>query len=168
MSAYCHRNMRMSVPLLLLHLCFLILFLFFLVGIAKAELKQFPPMTIYQCYTSDNLTVAWDNSTAELTEFYFFNIGEQRKYLTGTTNSGTLSFKLPKTGLYSFYLRFKLVDGSYTEWVNSEDSELAQIIPIGQSQYTPGAWIIYGHIAPPSGGGVVSMTREGVIKVRAE
>lgn len=150
MSAYCHSNMRMTIFILLMSFLLLIAAMFFTLSHAKAEVVQSPQVTIYQCYTSDTLTIAWENSNNLLAEFYLWNIGEQKKYRSGTIISSQKAFKLPRTGLYSFYIRFKLPDGSYTEWTNSLESNFCQIIPIGQTSYIPGAWVIYGHVAPPT------------------
>lgn len=141
------------------------MFFLFAIGNVKAETKQFPEATLYQCLTSDTLTVAWDNPDNLLTEFYFWNLGEETKYLPGTTNSNQINIKLPRTGLYVFYARFKTGDTTYTEWMNSMDKNFAQVKPIGQTDYVAGAWVLYGHIAPPTGGGVErTITRKGVSK----
>jgi hypothetical protein len=150
MSAYCHRNMRMTISILLLSFLLLIAAMFFTLSHIHAGVVQSPQVTIYQCYTSDALTIAWENPDSLLAEYYFWNIGEQKKYRSNTTIGTQITVKLPRTGLYSFYIRFKLPDSTYTAWTNSMEDDFCQIIPIGQTNYAPGAWIIYGHIAPPS------------------
>lgn len=150
MSAYCHSNMRMTIFVLLLSFLLLIAALFFVLSHVNAEIIQSPQLTIYQCYTSDPLTIAWENPNDLLVEHYFWNIGEKKKYRINTATGTQKTFKLPRTGLYSFYMRFKLPDGTYTEWTNSLENGFAQIKPIGQTTYVPGAWIIYGHVAPPT------------------
>jgi len=150
MSAYCHSNMRMHISVLLFAFLLLIAALFFVLSHVQAGIVQSPQLTIYQCYTSDPLTIAWENPDALLAEFYLWNIGEQKKYRINTSIGTQKTFKLPRTGLYSFYIRFKLPDNTYTEWTNSLESDFCKIIPIGQTEYVPGAWVIYGHVAPPT------------------
>jgi hypothetical protein len=150
MSAYYHNNMRITIFILLLSFLLLIAAMFFVLSHAHAGIIQSPQVTIYQCYTSDPLTIAWENPNILLAEYYFWNIGEQKKYRANSTIGAQTTIKLPRTGLYSFYIRFKLPDNTYTEWTNSLESGFCQIIPVGQTNYVPGAWVIYGHVAPPT------------------
>ena len=166
MSAYYHRNMRMHIVTLLFLFIFIIGLLFLFLGSVKAEMKQYPVSMLYHVFTTDVVVVQWDNPDPMiLTEFYFWNIGEEKKYLTGSGNISQLTFTLPRTGLYVFYARFQDPTDPllFTDWSNSLDSNVAKIKLVGQSEYIPGAWAIYGHVAPPTDGGIERSTRKGVV-----
>ena len=142
-------------------------------GVRNVKLKidpNNPDVTLYHHSTDEKITVAWDSSiTTEYPEvfydFFIWNKGEERKYLLGRGQTTEVTIQLPRTGLYVFYA--KACNKIYTDetricsvWSNSNLTRLDGT-PFGQvadpdnpGQYIPGNWIIYGHIAAPTGGGV--------------
>ena len=95
-----------------------------------------------------------------------WNFGEEKKYLLGKTQLLQVTFQLPRTGLYIFYARAcdKPETDSTRECSTYAHSMLADPetgIPYGQVEdpnnpgtYIQGKWMIYGHVAAPTGGGV--------------
>jgi len=128
-------------------------------------------LTLYQEPTSKDITIAWDDTNADITDekyqFFLWNEGEQKKYLKGQTQQTEVTFKLPRTGLWIFYARTCVPDvsdppeqGQCSQWGHSalEDingTAFGQINdPANPGSLIKGKWMIYGHVAAPSGGGV--------------
>jgi hypothetical protein len=143
-------------------------------GVRNVQLiKDKPPVniTLYQETTDQDITVAWDDTNDRekypqiFFDFFTWNIGEEKKYLIGRTQLLQATFKLPRTGLYIFYGR--ACDKPYTDetrvcsqWGHSALTNLDGT-PFGRvedpnnpGQFIPGNWMLYGHIAAPTGGGV--------------
>lgn len=129
-------------------------------------------LTLYTTTTDKDITIRWDdtnpNRSDEEYEFYVWNYGEKKKYLIGSTQAIQVTFKLPRTGLYIFFAR-ACADVTINEnttyecsiWVNSNMVDLNTQVPYGKVEdpnnpgtYIQGKWMIYGHVAPPTGGGV--------------
>jgi len=146
-------------------------------GVRNVQLKKDPvssDITLYQHSTDENITIAWDAVIDENYpdihyDFFAYNQGEERKYLLGHTQQTQVTIKLPRTGLYIFYGR--TCDKEFTteeseepricsQWAHSaleqEDGTSFGKVedPKNPGQYINRGWMIYGHIAAPSGGGV--------------
>jgi hypothetical protein len=146
-------------------------------GVRNVKLTKDPVMnglTLYQEPTGKDMTIAWDAVVDErypdiFYDFFLYNEGEERKYLIGHTQTIEVTFKLPRTGLWVFYAR------SCNKEFTTEESEEPRICsqwghsaleqldgtPFGQindpnnpGTLVKGKWMIYGHVAAPSGGGV--------------
>lgn len=127
-------------------------------------------LTLYQHATDKDMTIAWDaivdaNYPDIHYDFFLWNQGEEAKYLIGATQLTQVTFKLPRTGLFAFYARTcnktkTETDRICSQWSHSaleqEDGTPFGKIkdPANSTVYIPGNWMIYGHIAPPTGGGV--------------
>jgi hypothetical protein len=127
-------------------------------------------LTLYQESTDKDMTIAWDavvdaNYPDIHYDFFLWNQGEEKKYLTGATQQIQVTFQLPRTGLFAFYARTcdrakTETDRVCSQWSHSalerEDGTLFGRIadPANPGDHIPGKWMIYGHIAAPSGGGV--------------
>jgi hypothetical protein len=144
-------------------------------GVRNVQLKKDPVrnnLTLYQYSTDKQITIAWDHDTDYpeiFFDFFVWNEGEERKYLLGHTQLLEATFKLPRTGLYTFYGR--ACDKAFTtdeseepricsQWShsaleNEDGTPFGKIDdPANPGTFIPGNWVIYGHIAAPSGGGV--------------
>ena len=142
-------------------------------GVRNVQLTKNPvrKITLYQFDTDKDITVAWDdNNDPEkypeiFFDFFLYNEGEEQKYLIGKTQQFKVTFKLPRTGLYLFYARS--CDKVYTDdtrtcslWSHSALKNLDGTLfgrvedPNNPGEYIPGNWLIYGHIAAPTGGGI--------------
>jgi hypothetical protein len=128
-------------------------------------------LTLYQEPTGKDITIAWDDTNADITgenyHFFLWNEGEQKKYLTGKTQQTQITIKLPRTGLWLFYARACKPDasdppeqGQCSDWGHSALEQLdgtafGQIDnPANPGTLINGKWMIYGHVAAPSGGGI--------------
>jgi hypothetical protein len=143
-------------------------------GVRNVELKLdklISDVTIYTIPTSEDITIEWDYDDSDPPDpdinfdFYVWNRGEEKKYLIGNTQQKEATVKLPRTGLYVFYARScdspkGEEDRSCSSWGNSimvlADGTLLGKIkdPNNPEEYIPGNWLIYGHIAAPTGGGI--------------
>lgn len=143
-------------------------------GVRNVQLTKNPTMnnlTLYQEPTGKEMTIAWDDTNADLTDekyqFFLWNEGEEKKYLTGQTQQTEVTIKLPRTGLWVFYARAckstvadPPKEGECSDWGHSALEQLDGT-PFGQiddpanpGTRIQGKWKIYGHVAAPSGGGV--------------
>jgi hypothetical protein len=126
-------------------------------------------LTLYTTLTDKDVTIAWDDTNIELLDFfdfYMWNYGEEQKYLIGKTQQLQVTIKIPKTGLYIFYVRAcDKAEADDTRlcsiYANSNLVDTETNIPYGKVEdpanpgtYIKGKWMIYGHVAPPTGGGV--------------
>jgi hypothetical protein len=127
-----------------------------------------PNITLYTEPTDKEITVAWDavvdsNYPEIHYDFFLWNQGEEQKYLTGATQQIKITFKLPRTGLYTFYGRScnkakTETDRICSSWNHSameqEDGTPSGKVknPADPTVYIPGNWMIYGHIAAPTSG----------------
>ena len=137
-----------------------------IVGITQYAfgLEQQPSMTLYRISTDEPLTIAWDDTNTDILDyfdFYMWNSGEQKKYLQGNTQQLQITVKLPRTGLYVFYCRScdKPESDDTREcsvYAQSDMTEYAKIKDPATGQFINGKWMIYGHVAAPTGGGVVT------------
>jgi hypothetical protein len=131
--------------------------------------KTHPDITLYTTLTDKDVTIAWDDTNTELLDFfdfYMWNYGEEQKYIIGKTQQLQVTIMIPKTGLYIFYIRacdkIETDDTrNCSEYVNSNLVGSVTKIPYGKVEdpanpgtYINGKWMIYGHVAPPTGGGV--------------
>lgn len=143
-------------------------------GVRNVQLtkdKTMNDLTLYQHSTGEDITIAWDAVVDErypdiYYDFFLYNEGEERKYLLGYTQQIEATFKLPRTGLWIFYAKTcnkphtETEDRICSQWAHSalEDINgipLAQINdPANPGTLIKGKWMIYGHVAPPTGGGV--------------
>jgi hypothetical protein len=147
-------------------------------GVRNVELIKNPiieNVNIYSVKTDKSFTFEWEDTTTgdniknKIFKFYLWNEGEQKKYVIGETSQSQVTLKLPRTGLYLFYVSI------CGDVVNEETGE---VTPDKCSSYThpaltdengylhgkikdpitgeivPGKWIIYGHISAPTGGGI--------------
>jgi len=146
-------------------LIFLIICVF--VDYCNAETTIHPDLTLYTMTTDVLLTIEWDdtNSLVDFFEFYLWNYGEEKKYLIGKTQQIRATMFLPRTGLWVFYI--KTCDKVETDdtrecsdWVHSNLLD-SQGVPYGKVEdsnnpgtYIKGKWMIYGHVAPPTSGGI--------------
>ena len=143
-------------------------------GVRNVSLKLdelISDVTIYNIPTSKEITIEWD-CVSTITDFpdlnfdfYIWNRGEEKKYLIGNTQQTQATIKLPRTGLYVFYASScdspkGEEERSCSPWANSLmidfNGDLYGKIkdPNNPGEYIPGNWLIYGHIAAPTGGGV--------------
>lgn len=146
---------------------FLFLIIFYVPFAFGAEVHS--NLTLYTTSTDQDVTIAWDDTNITLEDFfdfYMWNFGEERKYLIGKTQQLQVTIRIPRTGLYVFYIRAcDKIDTDDTRecstYANSNlvDSETG--IPYGKIEdpanpgtYIQGKWMIYGHVAAPTGGGV--------------
>jgi len=131
-------------------------------------------LTLYQYGTDKSITIEWDavvdaNYPDIFYDFFVYNEGEERKYLLGHTQATQATFKLPRTGLYTFYGKTCNKDftteeseepricsqWSHSALENEDGTPFGKIEdPANPGQYIPGNWVIYGHISAPSGGGI--------------
>ncbi len=127
-------------------------------------------LTLYQESTDKDMTIAWDavvddNYPDIHYDFFLWNQGEEKKYLIGATQQIEVTFKLPRTGLFAFYARTcdrakTETDRICSQWAHSalerEDGTLFGRIadPANPGDHIPGKWMIYGHVAAPTGGGI--------------
>jgi len=146
-------------------------------GVRNVQLTKDTTMnnlTLYQEPTGKNMTIAWDAVVDErypdiFYDFFLYNEGEERKYLIGHTQATEVTFKLPRTGLWIFYAQSCnkpfTTDESEEPRICSQwgHSALEQLdgTPFGQvddpanpGTLVKGKWMIYGHVASPTGGGV--------------
>jgi hypothetical protein len=142
-------------------------------GVRNVTLVKDPTqsnITLYTESTDKEITVAWDavvdsNYPDIFYDFFLWNQGEEQKYLTGATQQIEVTFKLPRTGLYVFYGKScnkakTETDRICSSWNHSameqEDGTPSGKVkdPNDPTVYIPGNWMIYGHIAAPTGGGV--------------
>ena len=146
-------------------------------GVRNVQLKKDPVnsnLTLYQHSTDKDITVAWDavvdaNYPDIFYDFFVYNEGEERKYLLGHTQAVQATFKLPRTGLYTFYGRTCNKDFTTEEsaepricsqWAHSaleniDGTSFGRVEdPDNPGTFINGSWKIYGHVAAPSGGGV--------------
>lgn len=142
-------------------------------GVRNVKLEKDPVtsnLTLYHYSTDKDITVAWDAVVDEnhpdiYYDFFVWNQGEEQKYLLGRTQAVQVTFKLPRTGLYAFYA--KACNKSHTEedrlcsqWAHSalenlDGTSFGKVKdPNNPGTYINGGWLIYGHIAAPTGGGV--------------
>lgn len=146
----------------------IVLFLTLLCEIADAEMDTYFDVTLYTIPTDQNLTVEWDDSNPTVDdyfEFHMWNIGEQKKYLIGKTQALTVTVKLPRTGLFTFFCRAcdkpesdttrECSDYAASHLVMEDGTPYAQVKDPVTGNLIPGKWMIYGHVAAPTGGGVV-------------
>ena len=147
----------------------LIIVLFFVVVEWVAAADAHPDLTLYTMSTDEDLTIAWDDTNTTLDDyfdFYMWNYGEERKYLIGKTQALLVTVKLPRTGLYLFYVRACDKPESDTTrecsiYAHSNLVDAETGVPYGKvqdpnnvGQYIQGKWMVYGHIAAPTSGGV--------------
>ena len=149
----------------------LIIALFFVAVEFASAADAHPDLTLYTMSTDEDVTIAWDDTNPDLADyfdFYMWNYGEERQYLIGRTQALQVTVQLPKTGLYIFYCRScdkpesdTTRECSIYAHSNLVDSETG--IPYGRipdpnnpGQFIQGKWMIYGHVAAPTGGGVDS------------
>jgi hypothetical protein len=127
-------------------------------------------LTLYQESTDKDMTIAWDavvddNYPDIHYDFFLWNQGEERKYLIGATQLTQVTFKLPRTGLFAFYAKTcdkvkTETDRICSQWSHSalerEDGTVFGKVhdPANPTEYIPGKWMIYGHVAAPTGGGI--------------
>lgn len=126
-------------------------------------------LTLYTTSTDQDVTIAWDDTNptlADYFDFYMWNYGEEQRYLIGRTQALQVTVRLPKTGLYIFYCRAcdKPESDSTREcsiYANSNLVDEQTGVPYGKiadpnnpGQFIQGKWMIYGHVAAPTGGGV--------------
>jgi len=142
-------------------------------GVRNVKLEKDPvnsDLTLYHHSTDQDITIGWDASVSEnypdiFYDFFLWNQGEEKKYLIGHTQSLEVTIKLPRTGLYAFYGRacnkvHTEEDRHCSVWGHSALEELDGTPngevedPNNPGQYIKGAWMIYGHIAAPTGGGI--------------
>jgi hypothetical protein len=142
-------------------------------GVRNVKLEKDPVnpnLTLYQHSTDENMTIAWDAVIDENYpdihyDFFAYNEGEEKKYLSGHTQATEVTIKVPRTGLYTFYGRS--CNKAHTEenricskWSHSalenlDGTSFGQVEdPDNPGTYINGGWKIYGHIAAPTGGGV--------------
>lgn len=141
-------------------------------GIRNVSLKRDEiqsDITLYTYPTDKDLTVAWDSTNDPekypeiFYDFYLWNHGEEKKYLLGRTQLLQVTMTIPRTGLWIFYARscnkaFTETDRICSSWGNSNLTELDGTPfgkiddPANPGTLIRGNWIVYGHIAAPSGG----------------
>jgi hypothetical protein len=140
-------------------------------NISSFGAKAHPNLTLYTMTTDEDVTIAWDDTNIDLTDFfdfYMWNYGELQKYIIGRTQQLRVTIKLPRTGLYIFYVRTCDKPESDTTrecsiYAHSNLVDAETGVPYGNIEdpanpgtYIKGKWMIYGHVAPPTGGGVVT------------
>lgn len=129
-------------------------------------------ITLYEMTTDKQLVVAWDDTNPEMTEdfeFYIWNRGEQKKYAIGKTQALTATIMIPRTGLYSFFCRacadvvvdtdtgateYKCSAYASSDMLQEDGTPYGKVKDPATGEYTPGKWMVYGHVAAPTGGGV--------------
>lgn len=142
-------------------------------GVRNVKLEKDPitsNLTLYQFSTDKDITIAWDAVVDEnypdiFYDFFVWNDGEERKYLLGHTELIQVTFKLPRTGLWTFYAKscdkeYTIADRICSSWGHSalenlDGTSFGQVEdPNNPGTYINGSWKIYGHIAAPTGGGI--------------
>jgi hypothetical protein len=141
-----------------------VLLVFFLMippGNGKAEIISITNLTLYHVYTNEQFTIAWDDANVDHYSFYLWNYGEKAKYAEGSTAQTQVPIFLPRTGLWQFFIKSCNADETecseyaHTLQLDAEGNPIAQIQdPNNPNASIKGTWLIYGHVAPPSGGGI--------------
>ena len=151
-----------------LGICYLIfmaivILIFSLISKKVFAFEQHDAMTIYTMNTDENLTIGWDDTDLldDYFEFYIWNFGEKKQYLIGKTQAVQVTIQLPRTGLWVFYVRTcdKPASDNTREcsvYAQSNMIEYAQVKDPVTGQFIAGKWMVYGHVAAPSEGGVVT------------
>lgn len=127
----------------------------------KAEIISITNLTLYHMYTNEYFTIAWDDANVDHYNYYLWNYGEKRKYAEGRTSNTQTPMALPRTGLWQFFIRSCNADESscsnysHSLQIDANGNPIASIEdPNNPDAQIKGTWLIYGHVAPPSGGGI--------------
>jgi len=141
------------------------------VSVCFSEMVVIKNVVVYEVKTDEPVSFAWSDVNPEILnkeyEFYLYNRGEQIKYINGKTGALQMTVMIPKTGFYEIYLRVcnpAITDpnNKCSNWISSfekavgTDGIFFTSIQDDSGNLIDGKWLIYAHVAAPSGGGIVN------------